>query len=207
MELSRPFRIVTGALDGELLTVLAAAQAAFTGRELARMVRASPEGARLALTRLVEQGIVDREPAGNAQLYRLNREHVGAPAILALAGLREALFQRVRGVLAGWDPAPLYAALFGSAARGDERADSDFDLFVLRPLRTSDDDAGWRQQVAALERDVTRWTGNDTRVLDIGADDSATVGGVVDDILRDGIPLAGDVAALRRLRRSIGSQS
>ncbi|MBK7624108.1 MAG: hypothetical protein IPJ14_15950 [Kineosporiaceae bacterium] len=80
MEISRPMRIITAALDGDLLAVLARADHAFTGRQLARLAGASSEGARQALARLVVQGIVQREPAGAAQMYRLNREHLAAPA-------------------------------------------------------------------------------------------------------------------------------
>jgi hypothetical protein len=62
-------------------------------------------------------------------------------------------------------------------------------------------DPAWRAQVAALERDASRWTGNDTRVLELStADAPDDAGSVIDDILRDGIPLAGDVGALRLLR-------
>jgi len=202
MELSRPMRVVTAALDGDLLAVLAGADHAFTGRQLARLAGASSEGARQALARLVVQGIVLREPAGAAQMYRLNREHLAAPAVLALAALRVALLDRLKGVLGSWERAPAYAALFGSAARGEERADSDLDMCVVRPDGLAADDPRWRAQIADLERDVARWTGNDTRVLELGVTDAASTDeeSVIDDVLRDGIPLAGEVVALRRLR-------
>src|SRR5512142_2569560 len=96
VELSHTLRVVTSALDGDVLGVLARADAAFTGREIARLVGASKEGTRHVLARLVEQGIVRREPAGAAQMYRLNRDHLAAPAIIELAGLREELLQRLR---------------------------------------------------------------------------------------------------------------
>ena len=144
-----------------------------------------------------------REPAGSAQMYRLNRDHLAAPAVLALADLRATLLERLATVLAGWQPVPAYAALFGSAARGEERADSDLDICLVRPDGVPADDADWRRQVADLQAAVTGWTGNDTRVLELAAGDAAPAGegeSVVDDVLRDGIALAGDVAALRRLR-------
>lgn len=203
VELSRPMRVVTAALDGDVLTVLAGADSAFTGRQLARLVGASTEGVRLALGRLVAQGIVRREPAGAAQMYRLNREHLAAPAVLALAGLRVALMNRLQAALSEWDPAPSYAALFGSAARGEQRADSDLDICVVRPGDVTADAPTWRRQVADLERDVTSWTGNDTRVLELDAAAAPPGGGaesVIDDVLREGIALAGDISVLRRLR-------
>jgi Nucleotidyltransferase domain len=217
VELSRPLRVVTPTLDGDLLAVLARADVAFTGRQLARLVGASGEGARLALTRLVLQGVVERQAAGAAQMFRLNRDHLAAGPILALASLREELLTRIRAQLAGWDPPPEYAAMFGSTARGEERADSDIDVFVLRPAGVPSDHEGWRSQVTQLERDITRWTGNDTRVLELDltdVDEAAAsgaerafeaAGSVADDVLRDGIPLAGDPNELRRGRRSLRS--
>jgi hypothetical protein len=213
VQLSHPLRVVTASLDGDLLAVLSGADAAFTGRQLARMVAASSEGARMALTRLVEQGVVHRQPAGAAQMFRLNRDHLAAGPILALASLREQFLDRVRAELAAWAPGPAYAALFGSSARGDERPDSDIDVFLLRPTGVDGSDAGWRAQAARLEADMTRWTGNDARILEFSADDLArhrrpgrdpdvVDDSVVDDVLRDGIPLAGDPGLLRMTRRS-----
>lgn len=202
MELSRPLRVVTAALDGDLLAVLAGADSPFTGRQLARLAGVSSEGARQALARLVAQGIVLREQAGSAQMYLLNREHLAAPAVLALTGLRAELLNRLRHVLKGWNPAPAYVALFGSVARGEERVDSDLDICIVRADGVAEGDPIWAAQIADLERVVTRWTGNDTRVLELGAPDATGSAGdsVIDDILRDGVPLAGDVSALRQLR-------
>lgn len=208
MELSHPLRVVTSALDGEVLEVLARADAAFTGREVARRTGASKEGVRQVLTRLVAQGIVLREPAGAAQLYRLNRRHLAADAVIALAGLREDLLTRLRQLLATWSPAPAYVALFGSVARGQERPDSDLDVFVLRPVGVAVDDPAWHAQIVRLSAEATNWTGNDTRILQVGLDDLADIdepGGVLDDILREGIVLAGTENTLRRALRSIRS--
>jgi hypothetical protein len=59
--------------------------------------------------------------------------------------------------------------------------------------------------VAALADCTTAWTGNDTRVPQIGIDELSDVdepGGVLNDVLRDGVPLAGGETALRRARRA-----
>jgi predicted nucleotidyltransferase len=171
-------------------------------------VGASVEGSRRALARLVEQGIVDRQVAGTAHMYRLNRDHLAAPSLTALVGLRDLFLAQARDRLAQWRPAPTYAAMFGSTARGQERPDSDLDLFLLRPDDVAFDDEDWRRQVGELERDLTRRTGNDTRVLEIGvaaAHDVGVEASVLDDVLRDGVSLAGEPAALRRLVRSLRS--
>jgi hypothetical protein len=204
MESSRPLRVVTAALDGDLLTVLAGGDAAFTGRQLARLVDASSEGVRKVLARLVAQGIVTQDVAGAAHLYRLNRDHLAAPAVIALAGLRAGLIDRLRTAIAEWRQQPAYAALFGSVARGEDRADSDLDICVVRPDGLGPDDTVWRRQVAELETAATRWTGNDTRVLELSSADVVADASVADDVLRDGIALAGDPAALRRHKAADG---
>jgi hypothetical protein len=162
--LQHPFAVITPTVDGDVLAVLAGAEAAFTTGDVARVVPArSVEGIRRALTRLVSHGIVDAEQVGRTVRYRLNREHLAAGAVIAVARQRSILLTRLGERLAAWRPRPVHAALFGSAARGDMRLDSDVDLFLVRPDDAPDD--RWEEQVDALSKDVTRWTGNDTRVL------------------------------------------
>jgi hypothetical protein len=152
-----------------VLAVLARANTAFTGRQVHRLVgRYSEAGVRNVLNRLVEQGIVDFQPVGPSYTYRLNRDHLATPHIVALALLFSELLTRIRSRLGEWNPAPAYAALFGSGARGDMRIDSDIDIFVVRPDRIDDDDDQWGDQLYNFTRDVTRWTGNDTRPLELG---------------------------------------
>lgn len=166
MLVQHPFAVVTPSVDGDVLTVLARAEAAYTPGDLARLLPdRSVEGIRKVLVRLTGQGVVDAEPVGRAVRYRLNREHLAAEPILALAHQRDTLLERMGAHLGAWRPRPPYAALFGSAARGDMRRDSDIDVFVVRPDGV--DDAVWDERVADLSRAVTRWTGNDGRVLEM----------------------------------------
>jgi hypothetical protein len=77
MDFSRPLGVVSPTLDGDVLTVLAAADEEFSGRRIQRLLGHSSEpGVRKAAERLVEQGVVLRRPAGRAKLYRLNRQHL-----------------------------------------------------------------------------------------------------------------------------------
>lgn len=170
MDLARPLRVVTPTLDGDVLMVLAGADMPFTGRQAAKLVgEASVSGVRRVLERLVGEGVVLREAAGSAYLYRLNREHLGAPHIIALARLRDELVARVRALVAAWSAAPDVVVLFGSGARGDMHPASDIDLFVVRPPDV--DDGRWDEQIGHLQAQVTAWTGNDTRVLQMHRED------------------------------------
>lgn len=207
MELGRPFRVVTPTVDGDVLGVLARADAEFTPPEVHRLIgEHSESGVRKVLKRLERQGIVWSRTAGRATSYRLNREHIAAPPLIALAGLREELLGRMRTLLAAWAIATPYAALFGSGAGRGMRATSDLDIFVVRPTPVDPDDPRWRSQVDGFTERVTAWTGNDTRILEYAADEAAE-GALADDrVLLDitarGIDLAGPADYLGRLRRT-----
>jgi hypothetical protein len=202
MNLRRPLAVVTPTLDGDVLAVLARAEIEFSGREVHRAIgHSSHTGVRRCLERLVSEGIVLERRAGNALLYRLNRDHLAAPHIEALATLRLQLFERLRETIASWEIQPLMAAVFGSVARGEAEAEGDLDLFLLRPKGVGEDDPVWHGQVSSLEQSATAWTGNDARTLEYGESELPRLrrdDPVVAEIASDGIVLAGNLRDLRR---------
>lgn len=205
MLLSRPFRVITPTVDGDVLTVLARADAAFTPPQVRDLIGMhSVEGVRNALRRLTTQGIVSRERYGNAYVYRLNRDHVAARHVIGLARSGEKVLERMREQLASWTVPCEFAAVFGSAATGAMTDDSDIDVLVVRPNAVDvEADSSWPEQVSELERVSTSWTGNDTRTLELSAAEVAVGAGherVLRDIARDGIPLAGPPDYLTRYR-------
>jgi len=211
MDSAHPLAVVTPTLDGDVLARLALADAAFTPGQLQRLVpTASVDGVRRVLNRLSTQGIVIATRVGNAAvMYTLNRDHVAAPAIVSLASQHVVVRHRLREAIAAWDLKPVHAALFGSWARRDGDAASDIDLLLVRP----DDDGSpqdrrhagladelWDDQIAKLESDLTRWTGNDARALVISElqfvqhpDDPVLV-----SVAHEGTPVHGDAAAFRK---------
>ena len=205
MNFQRPLSVVTPTLDGDVLAVLARAEVEFSGREIHRALgHSSHTGVRRCLERLVREGIVLERRAGSALLYRLNRDHLAAPHIEALATLRLQLFDRLREKISNWQTPPVVAAVFGSVARGEATADSDLDIFLLRPRGVDEDDAEWRDQVTALEEAASAWTGNDARTLEYCESELPKLGlgePVIEDVIADGITLAGDLAVLRRSGR------
>src|SRR5258708_4110984 len=145
MDLAHPFSVVTPTVDGDVLQVLASAEASFTPPQIQALAdRLSVSGVRKALARLTSAGIVTCEPIGQAFSYRLNREHLAAPHIVALARLRAELLDRMTALFGTWSESAEYAALFGSAATGQMRLDSDIDVFVVRPDSVELDDISWR---------------------------------------------------------------
>jgi len=193
MDVSRPYGVISHRLDSAVLHVLAGTNSGLTGRRIARLAKeGTQQGISKALNRLSEEGIVEREAAGNAILFKLNRDHLAAQPIERLMRLREELVKRVVGELSAWTIKPVHASLFGSAARGDGDARSDIDLFIVRPGGVDAESMEWQDQLERLAARVEAWTGNRASVVDVSEDDladlrrrrPAVVGELEDDALR-----------------------
>lgn len=192
MQWHRPLSTIAPTLDTDVLAILARADARFTTGQLHRLLPDfSQEGIRKALGRLVEQGVVDAEQVGRTFGYQFNREHLAAGPIMELARMRTTLLERLEQRIASWAVPALYGAVFGSAARGTMQVPGDVDLFLVH---TDGADSGeWERQVRDLAVDVTRWTGNDVRVLEMSEAEvrASSRAGVVDDVLAEGLTVAG----------------
>ena len=164
----------------------------------------SHQGVRNAADRLAEQGVVSRRSAGNANLYKLNRDHIAAPWIEGLASLPAQVLERLRDAINGWQEPPVLVVLFGSAARGEAKPESDLDLLVVRAANCEPDEPVWQEQLSTLQAHASTSTGNDTRVLEFG-EQELTDGEpqqVLVDAARDGIELYGTLRLLRRISRT-----
>ena len=194
MDLARPLSVISPTLDAEVLRTLAGADADFTTAQVHRVIaHASLRGIANTLTRLVDQGIVNRRAVGRAWLYALNREHLAAPHVIALSQQRAELISRIASHMLAWHVPAVFGAIFGSALRADHTAASDIDLFVVRP--DEHDELLWNVQVEQLARRVTSWTGNDARILEMDCAQVLERGSrepVLQSILAEGIPVAGD---------------
>lgn len=198
MDFAHPFRVIAPTLDGDVLTVLARAEEAFSGRRIHRLVgHGSEAGIRKAVERLVDQGIVLRSQAGRANLYRLNRQHLCAESIELIAAARSGLVMRLRDDIGLWQVLPRCAVLFGSVARRDAGPHSDIDILVVRPVEVEEDSPTWRKQLSVLERAATAWTGNDARVVELGEGELPQAGTLLEEVLRDGVELVGSIRVLR----------
>lgn len=198
MRLQSPFEVITASLDGEVLAALGRApDLALTSGDVVRRIPGdrSLRGVRLALDRLALQGIVDRSPAGRAWVYRLNTDHIAAGPIMAIADSRDRLVERIRAAIKDIDGVE-YAALFGSAARGEMRADSDLDMLVVH--RDAADDEQIRSAIAVLSEQIERWTGNSANVLVVPASSVTRADSVYADIAEDAVTLAGPTSWLTR---------
>lgn len=167
MDLAQPLSSLIPSVDADVLTVLARTEAPLTGRKIASLARRGSQPAvQTILDRLVEHGVANAQPAGPSVLYSLNRDHLLADAVLAAVGARATLLTRLRDDFDEWPEPAVHASLFGSAARGEARPDSDIDVLIIRPDDTPTDNSIWTAQLGALERSVHAWTGNHLSLFD-----------------------------------------
>ena len=134
-----------------LLRLLAPRGDPVSQREAARRTGIQVRSAQRALDDLVALGVVTRLAGGREHLVRLNADHRLAPALTILfdaeADLFRALRQTLSEVATRHRPQPAALLLFGSAARGDDRLDSDLD--VLGVARTQAEAGALLERLAA----------------------------------------------------------
>jgi predicted nucleotidyltransferase len=115
-----------------LRTLLGSRSRTWTGRGVAGAARVSTAQAARDLRDLADVGVLLREVKGRSYSWRVNPDHILSEPLSALfheeANLRAELVEQIAFCFGS---APIeHARLFGSFARGEERADSDVDLFV-----------------------------------------------------------------------------
>lgn len=173
MDLTSPLHSLIPTLDSAVLEVLAGAESSLS---LAHVARVAPRGSRpglaLAMDRLVEQGLVTATPANRGDMYRLNRDHVLADAVLSAARARSTVLARIGEHAARMQPQPVHVSVFGSFARREAGPASDIDLLLVLPIPPDDQ---WYEQVNQLDDLVQAWTGNRLECLVFSVGDLAGV--------------------------------
>jgi predicted nucleotidyltransferase len=188
MDIAHPGHAIAPTLDVIVLEVLARTKAPMPLAQIHRLAgTGSVSGHLKALTRLVDSGVVLSQPGG----YVLNREHVAAPAVEALAAIRSELLDRIRNQAGTWRPVPVLVGVFGSFARRMGDANSDIDVLVVR--HAAEEHAA--DQAGELAAAILRWSGNDAHVVDVTIDDLTRMAAADEPILgswrADLVPLIG----------------
>jgi predicted nucleotidyltransferase len=140
---------------------------------------------------LLDAGIVTSRAAGRAFVWRWNADHVWAPSI-------QRLFEEEEGIPAGLvaDLSKMLkelpverASLFGSIPRGQERSDSDIDLFVQTPNAEASEEV--RDHLDRAREDLWKKYGNPLSPLVLTSQEVRRSSGtsLFDTIATEGIPL------------------
>ena len=166
MDFSQPVEAMIPDAQGRILATLARTTRELNLRTLADLSGVSLAHAARIVPRLVELGVVERRDVPPAVLVKLVREHLAARAVLALADLRHAFLDELRESAGRLDPVPVNVTLFGSFARGDDDAQSDIDVIVVRPSSLSDD-LSWSESLGGWETYVRRISGNAVNRIEV----------------------------------------
>lgn len=209
MNLSRPLTSLIPSLEGAVLTVLADAEADFTGIQVWEVIgKHSKDGVNKALQKLAAQGIVNMRASGNSNLYELNREHLLAKYIIGTANVRAEFFRLLTQEVASWVLLPECVAIFGSTARSNMTPESDIDVFVSRSAEIDFGDMAWREQITNFALKVERWTGNSVQIFEVGYEDIKKELAIEDDviysIIDEGVVVYGPTDYLRTLHNKVG---
>lgn len=196
MDLGSPVLDIAPAVRGALLQTLARLEQPVTRRQLAAAAGVAPGNASAVIEELIQAGLVSETVAGRSSMVVLNRDHLAAGPVLALAGLRGELIRRLRERLSAW-PELNGAWLFGSVARGDADSDSDVDLLIVADDLQSHD---LHERLSRLQADVRSWTGNDLQLVEHSPSSWRKLvqakNPLVEQIRLDGIALAGGTSSL-----------
>lgn len=196
MELAHPMQSVIPSAHGAVLGVLARTSQPLSGRQIAALTRPRFSQSRVnrVLGELTRDGIALSESRPPASYYRLNRDHVAAVGILALASMWQSLLERIKTELLAWASPPVAAWLFGSAARAEADSGSDIDVLLIRPDGVGEDES-WQRQVDILVEHIYVWSGNPCEPLVLTESELRTAvqrdDRIVDELRNDAIHLAG----------------
>jgi len=124
--------LLFGQTRGRVLALLygAPGEAIFV-RQIARQVETSVGTVQRELNLLAEAGLIKRSTVGNQVFYQANQEHPEYPELRALLAKTAGVFQMLKTALGPLSSRIDLAFVYGSVARGEEKATSDIDLMVI----------------------------------------------------------------------------
>jgi predicted nucleotidyltransferase len=129
-------QVMSSAGKVRLLRALSATGSPVSGREAADAAGIAVQPAQRALAELVTMGVVRREQTRSQHLYTLNRENYLVQSLTPLFRVEEERVARVFAELGRLGTGELRSRieglyLYGSAARGEDRIGSDFDVLAV----------------------------------------------------------------------------
>ena len=119
------------ALADVLRVLLLHGDASFHQRELARLTGAGLRSVQAETRRLEDMGLVVSQVSGNRRSYSVDWSHPAADDLRRFFARSFAVPEVLRDALAAFGASIVAALLYGSIARGGERASSDMDLLVV----------------------------------------------------------------------------
>ena len=124
--------LLFGQIRGRVLALLyGAPEESFFVRQIARQIEGSVGTVQRELAQLTDVGLIKRSKVGSQVFYRANQQHSEFPELRALLAKTTGIFQMLKTALAPLSAHIQIAFVYGSVARGEEKATSDIDLMVI----------------------------------------------------------------------------
>lgn len=154
-------RILADPVKIRTYRILARHPGGLTGRGVGAMIQTSPFKINQVLRELVEEEILEMSVVGRAHLYRFHRGHILVDDLIQyVLNFEDRLFMDLGKKIASLlKPKPLSVILYGSVARGDEKAASDLDLYLIYPDEIENAGSG-SETVRLLSEKVAGTYGN-----------------------------------------------
>jgi predicted nucleotidyltransferase len=188
--------ILTSATRARLLTLLLTHPAdEYYLRELARQTGQSLRAVQHELLRLERLGLVEARRHGRLKFFRANQRHPLFPDLTRIVYKTAGLGDVLRSALANFSGI-VAAFVYGSVAKGDERAGSDVDVMVVGGVDPDELQQTVRKAERVIGREITVATMSPSEWRSRRAARDAFV---MDLVRTNKIFLAGDERALRRL--------
>jgi predicted nucleotidyltransferase len=131
--------LLFGQTRGRILaTLYDKPEVAFFVRQLARHIDMSVGTVQRELATLTAAGLLLREERENQVFYRANRAHPIFAELHSLLAKTAGVFHMLREALAPFVEMIEFAVVYGSFARGEEKAESDIDLMVVGEITLDD---------------------------------------------------------------------
>jgi predicted nucleotidyltransferase len=121
-------------------------------RQIARLAETSVGTVQRELALLTDAGLIKRSALGSQVFYQANQEHPDFPELRALLAKTAGVFQMLKTALAPLSSRVNLAFVYGSVARGEEKASSDIDLMVIGAVSLDE----VLDAVAPLEKQLRR---------------------------------------------------
>ena len=107
-------------------------------REIVKRIGAGASQVQKELELLTSAGLLLREERANQVYYRANPAAAVFPELVGLVSKSFGIADVLREPLETFGARIAYACIYGSVARGEQRADSDIDLLIVGSLRLSE---------------------------------------------------------------------
>ena len=159
---SRPF---FRAVRQEILTALLSPERSWNLSELVAHLKTSPSSLQRELEALAKSGILQRRQEGRRIYYRAETASPVFTELRDLFSKTAGVIPLLRSELEAFGPKIMWAAIHGSIARGEERAQSDIDLLIVGPVTLQDLLSALRRVEGQFGREVnvTRYSEEEFR--------------------------------------------